>query len=63
MALMLNKPDKMSFVISGIGHAMGACLGSGVDVSFKKLRPISSLMQSAISSPDGPRSVLSWLLW
>lgn len=39
MALMLNKPDKMSFVISGIGHAMGACLGSGVDISFKKLQP------------------------
>ena len=39
MALMLNKPDKMSFVISGIGHAMGACLGSGVDISFKKLVP------------------------
>ena len=30
---------KMSFVISGIGHAMGACLGSGVDISFKKLKP------------------------
>ena len=29
----------MSFVISGIGHAMGACLGSGVDISFKKLQP------------------------
>ena len=39
MALMLNKPDKMSFVISGIGHAMGACLGSGVNISFKKLQP------------------------
>lgn len=38
MALMLNKPDKMSFVISGIGHAMGVCLGSGVDISFKKLK-------------------------
>ena len=38
MALMLNKPDKMSSVISGIGHAMGACLGSGVDVAFKKLK-------------------------
>ena len=39
MALMLNKPDKMSFVISGIGHAMGVCLGSGVSVPFKDLAP------------------------
>ena len=39
MALMLDKPDKMSFVISGIGHAMGVCLGSGVSVPFKMLKP------------------------
>ncbi|WP_255576235.1 hypothetical protein [Comamonas sp. Y33R10-2] len=39
MALMLNKPDKMGFVISGIGHAMGMCLGSGVDIPFKDLKP------------------------
>ena len=39
MALMLDKPDKMSFVISGIGHAMGVCLGSGVSVPFKELKP------------------------
>ena len=39
MALMFDKPDKMSFVISGIGHAMGVCLGSGVSVPFKELAP------------------------
>ena len=39
MALMFDKPDKMSFVISGIGHAMGVCLGSGVSVPFKELKP------------------------
>ena len=39
MALMFDKPDKMSFVISGIGHAMGVCLGSGVSVPFKDLKP------------------------
>ena len=39
MALMFDKPDKMSFVISGIGHAMGVCLGSGVSVPFKDLAP------------------------
>lgn len=39
MVLMFNKPDKMSFVISGIGHAMGVCLGSGVDIPFKDLKP------------------------
>ncbi len=39
MAPMFDKPDRMSFVISGIGHAMGVCLGSGVSVPFKDLRP------------------------
>ena len=39
MALMLEQPRKMSFVISGIGHAMGVCLGSGVSVPFKELKP------------------------
>lgn len=39
MALMLDQPRKMSFVISGIGHAMGVCLGSGVSVPFKDLAP------------------------
>lgn len=39
MALMLSKPETMGFVISGIGHAMGVCLGSGIDIPFKKLQP------------------------
>ena len=29
MAVMLESPDKVRFVISHIGHAMGVCLGSG----------------------------------
>lgn len=40
MALMFDKPDKMSFVISGIGHAMGVCLGSGVAIPFSALKPV-----------------------
>ena len=36
---MFSRPDKLSFVISGIGHAMGVCLGSGVDIRFKDLKP------------------------
>jgi hypothetical protein len=32
MALMFDKPDKMSFVISGIGHAMG-CAWAAASVS------------------------------
>lgn len=39
MAFELSAPGRLSFVISGIGHAMGACLGDGVDTSFAKLGP------------------------
>lgn len=40
MALMFDRPGKLSFVISGIGHARGVCLGSGVSLSFKALKPL-----------------------
>jgi hypothetical protein len=48
MTLMLEAPTSKSdspegelgFVISGIGHAMGDCLGSGVRVPFSKLGPV-----------------------
>jgi hypothetical protein len=39
MALMLDKSGKMRFVISGIGHAMGVCLGSGISIPVKALKP------------------------
>ncbi|MEX8191334.1 hypothetical protein [Comamonas guangdongensis] len=39
MVPMIETPAAVSFVISGIGHAMGACLGSGVSIAFKDFRP------------------------
>ena len=39
LATMFNSPDKVSFVISGIGHALGVCLGSGVEIRFNDLKP------------------------
>jgi hypothetical protein len=39
MALMLDQSGKMRFVVSGIGHAMGVCLGSGISIPTKALKP------------------------
>ncbi|MBV8249692.1 MAG: hypothetical protein JO200_14700 [Comamonas sp.] len=39
MVPMIETPAAVSFVVSGIGHAMGACLGSGVTIAFKDFRP------------------------
>ncbi|MGK8195871.1 hypothetical protein [Burkholderia cepacia] len=40
LAFELDAPGKLSFVVSGIGHAMGACLGPQLDVPFAALAPI-----------------------
>ncbi|QFS40969.1 polysaccharide deacetylase family protein [Burkholderia cepacia] len=40
LAFELDAPGKLSFVVSGIGHAMGACLGPQLDVPFAALTPI-----------------------
>ena len=54
MAVMLDKPDKVSFVISGIGHAMGVCLGSGVSVPFSQLKPVLAPGAKAYLQPGKP---------
>lgn len=38
--LHFTAPDQLSFDISGIGHAMGVCLGSHLTLPFSKLKPI-----------------------
>ncbi|MPV60276.1 hypothetical protein CFB46_18770 [Burkholderia sp. HI2761] len=43
----LDAPGKISFVVSGINHAMGACLGPQLDAPFAALAPILK--------PDGAR--------
>ncbi|AOJ43614.1 hypothetical protein WJ23_36480 [Burkholderia lata] len=40
LAFELDAPGKLSFSVSGIGHAMGACLGPQLDVPFAALAPI-----------------------
>ena len=35
-----SRQNKLSFVVSGVGHASGACLGSGVSVPFSELKPM-----------------------
>ncbi|RQT84569.1 hypothetical protein [Burkholderia cepacia] len=40
LAFELDAPGKLSFVVSGIGHAMGACLGPQLDAPFASLAPI-----------------------
>lgn len=40
LAFELDAPGKLSFVVSGIGHAMGACLGPQLDAPFAALAPI-----------------------
>lgn len=47
LAFELDAPGKLSFVVSGIGHAAGACLGPQLDVPFAALAPILK--------PDGAR--------
>ncbi|CAB3969357.1 MULTISPECIES: hypothetical protein [Burkholderia] len=47
LAFELDAPGKLSFVVSGIGHAAGACLGPQLDVPFAALTPILR--------PDGAR--------
>ncbi|KML58250.1 hypothetical protein VL15_13650 [Burkholderia cepacia] len=40
LAFELDAPGKLSFAVSGIGHAMGACLGPQLDTPFAALAPI-----------------------
>ncbi|VWC30799.1 hypothetical protein [Burkholderia lata] len=40
LAFELDAPGKLSFSVSGIGHAMGACLGPQLDAPFAALAPI-----------------------
>ncbi|HDR9485238.1 TPA: hypothetical protein QDC20_001700 [Burkholderia aenigmatica] len=40
LAFEFDAPGKLSFVVSGIGHAMGACLGPQLDAPFAALAPI-----------------------
>ncbi|RBJ73606.1 hypothetical protein C3L29_034260, partial [Pseudomonas sp. MWU12-2534b] len=40
LAFEFDAPGKLSFSVSGIGHAMGACLGPQLDASFAALAPI-----------------------
>jgi hypothetical protein len=35
-----DEPDKISFVVSGVGHAMGACLGPQLVMPIRALKPI-----------------------
>ena len=35
-----DEPDKISFVVSGIGHAMGVCLGPRMIIPIRALKPI-----------------------
>lgn len=38
--LHFQSPDRLAFDISGIGHAMGVCLGTHLTVPFALLRPL-----------------------
>jgi len=40
LAIEFDEPDKISFVVSGIGHAMGACLGPRMVIPISALKPI-----------------------
>ncbi|KWK31847.1 hypothetical protein WT77_03470 [Burkholderia stagnalis] len=40
LAFEFDAPGKLSFSVSGIGHAMGACLGPQLDAPFAALTPI-----------------------
>ena len=37
---VVEAPGWLSFVVSGVGHAMGTCLGDGVSLPFSKLKPV-----------------------
>ncbi len=53
-AVMLDRPNQVRFVISGIGHAMGVCLGSGVGVPFTQLKPVWAPGAKAYFQPGRP---------
>jgi hypothetical protein len=40
LALYFREPDSLVLGISGIGHAMGCCLGDQITLPFKKLGPL-----------------------
>jgi hypothetical protein len=51
LALSFAVPDKLSFNVSGIGHAMGVCLGPQLEVPFKKIKPLLKPTAKAYLSP------------
>jgi hypothetical protein len=40
LAFEFDEPNKISFVISGIGNAMGVCLGPRMIIPISALKPI-----------------------
>lgn len=40
MHLHFESPEQLAFMVSGVGHAAGACLGLGVSVPFAELVPL-----------------------
>jgi hypothetical protein len=52
LALSFTAPNMLSFNVSGIGHAMGVCLGPQIEVPFKDLKPLLKLGAKAYLIPD-----------
>ncbi len=40
MRVYFESPERLAFVVSGIPHAMGVCLGTGVRLRFAQLKPL-----------------------
>jgi hypothetical protein len=52
LALSFTAPNTLSFNVSGIGHAMGVCLGPQIEVPFKNLKPLLKSGAKAYLIPD-----------
>jgi hypothetical protein len=52
LALSFTAPNILSFNVSGIGHAMGVCLGPQIEVPFKDLKPLLKPEAKAYLIPD-----------
>jgi hypothetical protein len=52
LALSFTAPNILSFNVSGIGHAMGVCLGPQIEVPFKDLKPLLKPGAKAYLIPD-----------
>lgn len=58
LQLHFIRPDRLAFDVSGVGHAMGACLGTKLTLPFSTLGPIlkpeaASYLAPARTSPKG----------